>query len=223
MSEDMMRENAAEEAPEAEEAMATLLTADQAAQALGISTRRLRDWRKEGRIAEVGKFKRGTARIPLFAPEAVERLRTASAAEEATVATVATVATAADSAAFAEAVARRVALLLAERAAAEVATVAPLVAQITDQAERIGRLEAERESVEAQLTARDQALAAHALTIAELRRRAELAEAERDRPSVAQAAQEAPAAQGAPAAVQEAAPGVWGRLRRWWDERHPAG
>ncbi len=216
----MMRENAAEEAPEAEEAMATLLTADQAAQALGISTRRLRDWRKEGRIAEVGKFKRGTARIPLFAPEAVERLRTASAAEEATVATVAT---AADSAAFAEAVARRVALLLAERAAAEVATVAPLVAQITDQAERIGRLEAERESVEAQLTARDQALAAHALTIAELRRRAELAEAERDRPSVAQTAQEAPAAQGAPAAVQEAAPGVWGRLRRWWDERHPAG
>ncbi len=204
----------------AEETTATLLTADQAAQALGISTRRLRDWRKEGRITEVGRFKRGTARIPLFAPEAVERLRTAVAAEEAPVATVAT---AADSAAFAEAVARRVALLLAERAAAEVATVAPLVAQITDQAERLGRLEAERESVEAQLTARDQALAAHALTIAELRRRAEVAEAElfhqRKDQEAAQAAPEGLGAQEALAEVQGAASRVWGCVRRWWERR----
>jgi hypothetical protein len=49
---------------EAGEATAALLTAAQVAERLGISTRRLRDWRKDGRITEVGRFKRGTARIP---------------------------------------------------------------------------------------------------------------------------------------------------------------
>ena len=47
----------------------------------------------------------------------------------------------------------------------------PLVATISQQAERIGRLEAERDGVSAQLAAKDE-------TIAELRRRAEAAEAE---------------------------------------------
>lgn len=152
--------------------IAPLLTAAQAAQILGISTRRLRDWRKEGRIAEAGRFKRGTARVPLFDPAEVMRAKAAAATEETPEAS------ATDAAAFAQAVARLVGLMLTERAEAEAATVAPLVAQITDQAERIGHLEAEREGVKAQLTARDQALTAKDETIAELRRRAEVAEEE---------------------------------------------
>ncbi len=66
---------------------------------------------------------------------------------------------------------------------------------------------------EAQLAAQDQALAAHQETIAELRRRAEVAEAERDRLAAAQAAQEGP---GAPERAEEAARGVWSRLRHRW-------
>jgi len=85
----------------------------------------------------------------------------------------------------------------------------PLVETIARQAEQIGRLQAERDGATSQLLAKDE-------TIAELRRRAEVAEAERDRLAVAQAAQEASGAQGAPAAVQEDIPGVWGRVRRWW-------
>ena len=56
---------------------------------------------------------------------------------------------------------------------------------------------------EGQLAAKDE-------TIAELRRRAERAEAERDRLA---AAQDGPGTPEAPTAA--AAPGVWGRLRRW--------
>jgi len=69
---------------------------------------------------------------------------------------------------------------------------APLVAQITTQAARIGQLEAER---------------------AALQRRVEAAEAERDRLAAAQAVQDGP---GAPERAEEAARGVWSRLRHWW-------
>ena len=172
----------------AEETPAALLTAEQVARALGISTRRLRDWRKEGRLTEVGRFKRGTARIPLFDPADVIRLQREQVTEEAPAATVATVA---DHAAFAETVARQVRLLVAERAEAEAAAVAPLVALVRDQQE----------------------------TIDELRRRAEVAEAERDRLAAARAAQDAP---GAPKGVSaddpspEPSAGLWARVRRWW-------
>ncbi len=61
----------------------------------------------------------------------------------------------------------------------------PLVETIARQAEQIGRLQAERDGATSQLLAKDQtiaareqALAADALTIAELRRRAEVAEAQ---------------------------------------------
>ena len=194
MSEETMPDNAttaAEEAgetPEAEATTAALLTAAQVAERLGISTRRLRDWRKEGRITEVGKFKRGTARIPLFDATDVARLKHTLAAEEATEAVVTTVATVPDAAAFAEVVARQVAHLLAERAEAEAAAVAPLVALVRDQQQ----------------------------TIDELRRRAEAAEAARDQRTAAQAVQDGLGASEAPAEVQEVAPGVWGRIRRWW-------
>lgn len=80
---------------------------------------------------------------------------------------------------------------------------APLVAQIAEQAERIGRLEAEKE---------------------ELRRRAELAEQEvatlRARPAEAVLAQDEPEGdRGTPEASgahRGAGGGRWGRVRRWW-------
>lgn len=73
---------------------------------------------------------------------------------------------------------------------------------------------------EGQLAAKDQALAAQAETIAELRRRAEHAEAERDR--LATAAQTAPEGAGAMEAPApdnpsgEVPASVWARLGRWW-------
>jgi len=142
MNEDAMRHDTTEEAEEtgAAEVSSALLTAEQAAQILGISTRRLRDWRKEGRIAEVGRFKRGTARIPLFDPTEVLRVKAAQAAEEAPEAPATAVTPAMDAAAFAEAVARQVGLMLAERAEAEAATVTPLVALVKEQQETIDEL-----------------------------------------------------------------------------------
>jgi len=79
-----------------------------------------------------------------------------------------------------------------------------------------GQLAAKDETITTQraaLVTKDQALAADALALAELRHRAEQAEAARDRLTVAQAAQDAPGALG------EATPdsvGVWARVRRWW-------
>ncbi len=75
---------------------------------------------------------------------------------------------------------------------------APLVAQITTQAERIGQLEAER---------------------AELQRRVEAAEAalSRQHDEVGQErAQEGSGTPEPPTVAQHDAPGLWGRLQRWW-------
>ena len=75
---------------------------------------------------------------------------------------------------------------------------APLVEQITTQAERIGQLEAER---------------------AALRQRVEAAETALSRQHDGTGQSAAPDGPGAPEAttvVRHDAPGVWGRLRRWW-------
>jgi len=80
---------------------------------------------------------------------------------------------------------------------------APFIAELGTVREELGRVKAERD-------ARDE-------TISELRRRTEVAEAEQDRLAVAQAAREAPSATEIPAAAQGDAPGVWGRVRRWWE------
>jgi hypothetical protein len=75
---------------------------------------------------------------------------------------------------------------------------APLVAQITTQAERIGQLEAER---------------------AELQRRVEAAEAALSRQHDEVGQERAPDRPGTPEAspvAQHDAPGLWGRVRRWW-------
>jgi hypothetical protein len=78
---------------------------------------------------------------------------------------------------------------------------APLVAQITTQAERIGHLEAER---------------------TELQRRVEVAEAAVSRHRDGAGLERAPKGPGTPepaTVAQHDAPGVWGRLRRWWGRR----
>jgi len=95
----------------------------------------------------------------------------------------------------------------------------PLVETIARQAEQIGRLQAERDGATSQLLAKDQALAADALTIAELRHRAEATEAERARLAAAQATQDAPAGPGAHEAIEakdDTPAGLWARLRRAW-------
>lgn len=91
-----------------------------------------------------------------------------------------------------------------------------LVTQLNDMARRnealaleVGQSRERQGGQAAQLTAQGE-------TIAELRRRAEVAEAERDRLAAAQAAPEVPGAPEAPAEAREPAPGAWGRLRRWW-------
>ncbi len=124
------------------------------------------------------------------------------------------------------------AALVTDTARQQLATIrdewlAPLIAQLGDQAERIGRLAAEGE-------AKDH-------TIVELRRRVEQAEAELARRHEEearaaellrrrneqewlngermQAAEDGPGAAEAPTAAQGDAPGVWGRLTRWWEKR----
>ncbi len=76
---------------------------------------------------------------------------------------------------------------------------APLIERIGTLERENGRLEAERE---------------------QLRRRAEIAEAEllrrRIKLEAVQPAQDAPGSTETPTMAQDAAPGVWGRLRRWW-------
>jgi multidrug efflux pump subunit AcrA (membrane-fusion protein) len=80
---------------------------------------------------------------------------------------------------------------------------------------------------ESQLLAKDQTittqadmLALQTETIAELRRRAEVAEAEvlrqRQEQEATQAAPAGAWAQEAPMLAQEHTAGAWGRLRRWW-------
>ncbi len=98
-----------------------------------------------------------------------------------------------------------------------------LAAQLNDMARRnealaleVGQLRERQAGQETQLLAKYQTIATQQETIAELRRRAEVAEAERDRLAVAQATQDGLGAQEVPIEGQQAAPGVWGRLRRWW-------
>lgn len=92
----------------------------------------------------------------------------------------------------------------------------PLVETISQQAERIGRLEAERESVGAQLAAKDETLIAKDELIADLR--AELRRrAERDRLTAAQAAPDVLGASEAPTPDTPSgvpSPGFWARVRR---------
>lgn len=107
-----------------------------------------------------------------------------------------------------------------------VADMAALYDRIAAEVGRLyeGQLAAKDETIAAQrdaLATKDQALAADALALAELRRRAEAAEAgvarQRQDREAAQPAPAGPGGQGARAVVQGDAPGMWGRLRGWWD------
>lgn len=102
-----------------------------------------------------------------------------------------------------------------------------LADQLNDMARRnealameVGQLRERRDTQQEQLVAKYRVIAAQEETIAELRRRAEVAEADlfrqRQEQEAAQAASAAPSAPEAPSAVQAEAPGVWGRVRRWW-------
>ncbi len=140
---------------------------------------------------------------------------------------------------------------VAGEAAAEVALVplATMVEELRGLADQLAELARRNEALalevgtlrerqvghEREMTAKDQALAADALTIAELRRRAEHAETELARRREEEAGagallrrrveqerrnragmQDGPEAPGAPERPQEARRGVWPRLRRWW-------
>jgi len=101
-----------------------------------------------------------------------------------------------------------------------------LADQLNDMARRnealameVGQLRERRDTQQEQLVAKYQVIAAQEETIAELRRRAEVAEAEGDRLTAAQAAQGSPGAPETLSMEQEAALGVWGRLRRWYGRR----
>ncbi len=87
-----------------------------------------------------------------------------------------------------------------------------------------------REVYEGQIAAKDAALAAKDETIAELRRRAEVAEAQlqrrreadqarilRQAEATVQAAQDGAHVEEALAVAPEDVGGVWGRLRRWFE------
>ncbi len=95
-----------------------------------------------------------------------------------------------------------------------------LAAQLNDMARRNEALALEVGQLRERQGGQDAALAAKDQTIAELRRRAEVAEAELSRRhedvEVAQAASAAPSAPEAPTAVQDKARSGWGRIRRWW-------
>ncbi len=91
-------------------------------------------------------------------------------------------------------------VLVSDLARQQLATIrdewlAPLIARLGELERENGRLTAERD---------------------DLRRRVEAAEAERDRLTAAQGAQDGPGAPETLSVAHEAASGAWGRLKRWW-------
>jgi len=79
----------------------------------------------------------------------------------------------------------------------------------------VGQLRERQAGQQSQLLAKDE-------TITELRRRAEVAESELVRQQqerdAAQAVPDAPGGQEAPETTDDTPGGLWGRVRRWWDE-----
>jgi excisionase family DNA binding protein len=93
---------------------------------------------------------------------------------------------------------------------------APLIDRIATLEREAGGLEAENQAKDAALATKEQTITAQAEVIAELRRRAEAAEAERDRLSAVQAAQMGQETQETTGTVEEPSRGLWARLGRWW-------
>jgi hypothetical protein len=75
---------------------------------------------------------------------------------------------------------------------------APLVAQITTQAARIGHLEAERDALQRRVEAAEAALSRQHDEVGQER------------------VPDSPGTPEPPPVAQHDAPGLWGRLRRWW-------
>ncbi len=191
--------------------MADHVTVEIAGKLAGISSRTLRHWITSGKLsAIVGK------RGKLVSMGEVRHLATLIGKPLGNV-----ISPDGNSATIAEDVAGSIAdniadsstamVLVSDAARLQLATIrdewlAPLV-------ERIGELERENGKLETTGAAKDG-------TITELRRRAEVAEAalsqQRQAAEAAQAARAVPGVQEAPGGGQEADPGVWARVRRWW-------
>jgi len=110
-------------------------------------------------------------------------------------------------------------------------TSAPYLGDLRTMLAEVGKVyEGQLAAQDAALAAKDQTLAAHALTIAPLRRRAEVAEAQLQRRIEAEQVQAASRGSdaggaGGPRGTGSSRRGtrrrsrVWGRLRRWWGAR----
>jgi len=175
-----------------------------AGKAAGLPARTLRHWIGTGKLAAIAG-KRGK----LVSMGEVEQLARMVGKPIGNMATPnGNTATSADEVADNVADSSAATVLVNDAARLQLATIrdewlAPLV-------ERLGELEREHGRLEATSAAKDE-------TIAELRRRAEIAEAERDRLQAAQAAQDGPGAPAAPTPDNPtAAPsaGFWARVRR---------
>jgi len=170
------------------DADADTVTTEEAARRVGVSPRTIRRWIQrgvlpatatpDGYLIEVGDL--GSA-----AAGAGQRSRTPGH-------TATTAATATDNLVTVNPNAR------AQLEAIRDEWLAPLVAQITTQAERIGHLEAERDELQRRVEAAGLALSRHYDA------------------AVQERAQEGPGMPESATVAQHDAPGMWGRVRRWW-------
>ena len=173
-----------------------LVTADTAATLLAVSVRSVRRYAEEGRLAPVR-----SGRAVRYRLADVERLRTAAPD------------TSGQDSGHTGQTGQRTAATGHERTRADMSGVAAVSARAVDALrEELAALRAENTTLRQELTTKAEAAGmwqGRARTLEE--RLHQLA------PAVApQPAQDAPRAQEAPAKAQEADPGVWGRLRRWW-------
>ncbi len=176
-----------------------LVTADTAATLLAVSVRSIRRYAEEGRLAPVR-----VGRTVRYRLADVERLRTAAPATSGQ-----------DSGHTGHTghTGHRTPDTGQERPRADMAGVAAVSARAVEALrEELAALRAENTTLRQELTTKAEAAGmwqGRARTLEE--RLHQLAP-----PVAPQAAQDAPHAQEAPAQAQEDAPGVWGRLRRWW-------
>ncbi len=180
-----------------------LVTADTAATLLAVSVRSIRRYAEEGRLAPVR-----IGRAVRYRLADVERLRTAAPD------------TSGQDSGHTGHTGQRTPDSGQERPGPDMSGVSAVSARAVDALrEELAALRAENTTLRQELTTK-----AEAAGMWQGRARTLEEQLHQLAPPVApQPAQEAPHAQEAPAKAQEAAPGVWGRLRRWWDERHPAG
>jgi len=178
---------------------AALITADTAATLLAVSVRSVRRYAEEGRLAPVR-----SGRAVRYRLADVERLRTAAPD------------TSGQDSGHTGHTGQRTPDSGHERTRADMSGVAAMSARAVDALrEELVALRAENTTLRQELTTKAEAAGmwqGRARTLEERLR--QLAS-----PVAPQAAQEGPGVQEAPAKAQHDAPGVWGRVRRWWGGR----